>query len=132
MSSLRGRRAECRRLDQVLEQLRAGSSAVLVVRGEAGIGKTALLSYLAEQASGHRVLRAAGVESEMELVFAGVHHLCAPLLHERAALPDPQRTALETAFGLRDGDSPDRFLVALAVLSLIAQAADTQPLVCLV
>jgi DNA-binding CsgD family transcriptional regulator len=105
---------------------------VLVVRGEAGIGKTALLEYLAERASGCRIARAAGVQSEMELPFSGLHQLCAPMLGELAALPEPQQEALRVAFGLERGDAPERFLVALAVLSLLAETAEASPLVCLV
>jgi DNA-binding CsgD family transcriptional regulator len=105
---------------------------VLVLRGEAGIGKTALLLYLIEQATGCRVARAAGVQAEMELAFAGLHHLCAPMLDGMRKLPAPQREALEVAFGMRDGGAPDRFLVALAALSLLAEAAEEQPLVCVI
>jgi DNA-binding CsgD family transcriptional regulator len=105
---------------------------VLVLRGEAGIGKTALLEYLASCASECRIARAAGVESEMELAFAGLHQLCAPFLDRLDRLPAPQRDALETAFGLRDGNAPDRFLIGLAVLSLLSDVAEDHPLVCLV
>jgi DNA-binding CsgD family transcriptional regulator len=129
---LRGRTAECAILDELLSGARAGRSQVLVLRGEAGIGKTALLDYLRERASSCRVLPAAGVESELELAFAGLHQLCAPLLGALERLPGPQRGALETAFGLGAGDPPDRFLVALAVLSLLAEAAEEEPVVCVV
>ena len=129
---LRGRRGECEALDRLLTSTRAGESQVLVVRGEAGVGKTALLDYLLEQASGWRVARSAGVESEMELAFAGVHQLCAPLLARVGGLPPPQRDALGTAFGLSDGAPPDRFLVGLAVLTLLADVAEEQPLICLI
>nr|MDQ3821817.1 AAA family ATPase [Actinomycetota bacterium] len=129
---LRGRRGECEALDRLLANVRAGESRVLVLRGEAGIGKTALLEYLMERASGCRVARAAGVESEMELAFAGLHQLCAPLLDRLGHLPVPQREALSTAFGLSAGEPPDRFLVGLAVLSLLAEVAEEAPLVCLV
>ena len=105
---------------------------MLVVRGEAGAGKTALLEYVAERASWCRIVRIAGVESEMELAFAGLHQLCAPILDGLDGLPGPQRDALRVAFGLHGGDTPDRFLVALAVLSLLADVAERQPLVCLV
>ena len=105
---------------------------MLVVRGEAGVGKTALLEYVAERASSCRIVRIAGVESEMELAFAGLHQLCAPILDGLDGLPGPQRDALRVAFGLHGGDTPDRFLVALAVLSLLADVAERQPLVCLV
>ena len=130
---LRGRRAECLELDRLLEAMHAGQSAVLVLRGEAGIGKTALLEYTAERAEGCRVLHAVGVESEMELAFAGLQQLCAPMLDRLEQLPGPQRDALGTAFGLRTGEPPDRFLVGLAVLSLLAEVAEEEPpLVCLV
>jgi DNA-binding CsgD family transcriptional regulator len=105
---------------------------VQVLRGEAGVGKTALLEYVAERASDCHIARVAGVESEMELAFAGLHQLCAPMLGELDGLPGPQRDALQAAFGLHDGAAPDRFLVALAVLSLLAEAAEERPLVCLV
>ncbi|HZF67378.1 MAG TPA: AAA family ATPase, partial [Gemmatirosa sp.] len=131
-SGLRGRRRECDALDALLTDVRAGRSRALVVRGEAGIGKTALLDHLVSRASGCRVARAAGIESEMELAFAGVHQLCAPLLDGLPRLPGPQREALATAFGLSAGEAPDRFLVGLAVLGLLADAAADRPLVCLV
>jgi DNA-binding CsgD family transcriptional regulator len=129
---LRGRRSECEALDRLLANVRAAQSRVLVLRGEAGIGKTALLEYLMECASGCHVARAAGVESEMELAFAGLHQLCAPMLNRLERLPDPQRDALSTAFGLSAGEPPDQFLVGLAVLSLLAEVAEEEPLVCLV
>src|SRR6476660_8887546 len=119
-------------LDGVLDQARAGSSAVLVVRGEPGIGKTALLDYAAGRAVGFRVVRAWGVESGMELAFAGLHQLCVPMLSRLDQLPRPQRDALAVAFGMREGPAPDRFLVGLAVLSLLAATAEDQPLACLV
>jgi len=130
--ALQGRRSECERLDQLLEVLRAGESPTLVLRGEPGIGKSALLDYLAGQSSGCLVARAAGVQSEMELAFAGLHQLCAPMLDRVDCLPAPQRAALGTAFGLASGAAPDRFLVGLAVLGLLSEAADERPLVCLV
>ena len=129
---LRGRSAERVQLDRLLEAIHAGQSAVLVLRGEAGIGKTALLEYTAERAEGCRVLRAVGVESEMELPFAGLHQLCAPLLDGLERLPPPQREALGIAFGLSSGTRPDRFLVGLALLSLLSDAADQEPLLCLI
>ena len=129
---LRGRRRECEALDLQLQQARAGQSSVLVLRGEAGVGKTALMEYVLEAASGCRIERAAGVESEMELAFAGLHQLCASMLDRLERLPGPQGNALEVAFGLAEGDPPDRFLVALAVLSLISEVAEEQPLVCLI
>jgi DNA-binding CsgD family transcriptional regulator len=119
-------------LEQLVTSVRAGQSRVLVVRGEAGMGKTALLEFLASCASECRIARAAGVESEMELAFAGLHQLCAPFLDRLDRLPAPQRDALGTAFGLRDGNPPDRFLIGLAALSLLSDAAEEQPLVCLV
>jgi DNA-binding CsgD family transcriptional regulator len=129
---LTGRRAECGVLDQLAEDVRAGESRALVVRGEAGVGKTALLEYLAGHAAGCRVARAAGVQSEMELAFAGLHQLCVPMLDRLEALPGPQRDALRTAFGMSAGPAPDRFLIGLAVLSLLSELAEEQPLVCLV
>ncbi|MFD6188904.1 AAA family ATPase [Streptomyces sp. NPDC060275] len=131
-TALIGRRAECRVLDDLLAEARAGRSGVLVVRGEAGIGKTALLHHLLDRATGCRVVRAAGVQSEMELPYAGLHQLCAPLLSHLDDLPEPQRDALRTAFGMRAGDAPDRFLVGLAALSLLAGAVGDEPLLCLV
>jgi hypothetical protein len=119
-------------LDRLIEAARAGESRVLVVHGEPGVGKTALLDYLVEHASGCRVARAAGVQSGMELAFAGLHQLCTPMLGRLQRLPAPQRDALRTAFGLGPGPAPDRFLVALAVLSLLAEVAEEHPLICLV
>jgi DNA-binding CsgD family transcriptional regulator len=127
-----GRTSEREALDRLLGAVRAEQSAVLVVRGEAGIGKTALLRYAAQPASGFRVLQIAGIEAEMELAFAAVHQLCTPMLDRLDALPGPQRDALSVALGLSSGDAPDRFLVALAVLSLLSAAAEEQPLLCLV
>jgi hypothetical protein len=127
---LTGRRAECGVLDRLVTAVRAGESRALVVHGEAGVGKTALLEYLAGQAPGCRVARAAGVQSEMELPFAGLHQLCAPMLDRLEALPVPQRDALRTVFGLSAGPAPDRFLVGLAVLSLLSHVGEEQPLVC--
>ena len=127
-----GRRRESAVLDHMLQVVRSGSSSVLILRGEPGIGKTALLGYLVERASGCRIARAAGVQSEMELAFAGLHQLCAPLLDGLDRLPGPQRDALATAFGLSPGAAPNRFLVSLAVLTLFSDAAETQPLVCAV
>jgi DNA-binding CsgD family transcriptional regulator len=119
-------------LDQLLDAVHGGEGRALVVRGEPGVGKTALVDYLAGQASGCRVARAVGVESEMELAFAGVHQLLAPMLDRLELLPGPQHEALRTAFGLGVGSAPDRFLVGLATLSLLADAAEEHPLVCLV
>src|SRR3954467_15832533 len=130
-AGLLDRSSERKALDQLLAGVRAGQSQVLVLRGEAGVGKSALLDYVRHSASGCRVARAAGVESEMELAFAGLHQLCAPFLDRLDRLPDPQRDALATAFGLRAGDRPNRFLLGLAVLSLLSDVAEAQPLVCL-
>ncbi len=130
--ALPGRRRECETLDRLVASVRAGESRVLVVRGEAGIGKTALLEFLGTRASGCRIARAAGVESEMELAFAGLHQLCAPMLGDLERLPGPQRDALRVAFGLQAGGAPDPFLVALAALSLLAEVAEASPLVCLI
>src|SRR4029077_16691255 len=117
-------------LSQLLDAARAGRSGVLVVRGEPGVGKTALLEYAIESAAGLRVARVAGVESEMELAFAALQQLCAPMLDRLAGLPDPQRDALGVAFGLSTGAAPDRFLVGLAVLTLLSDAAEKEPLLC--
>jgi DNA-binding CsgD family transcriptional regulator len=129
---LLGRRSESDVLDRLLEAVRGGESRVLVVRGDPGAGKTALLEYLVEQASGCRVVRAAGVQSEMELAFAGLHQLLAPMLDRLERLPGPQRDALRTAFGVSAGSAPDRLFVALAVLSLLSEVAEEQPLICVV
>ena len=131
-TALRGRHAECARLDQLIAEARLGHSAVLVLRGEPGIGKSALLDYAAERAQEYHVLRAIGVEWEMELPFAGLHQLCAGLLDGRERLPEPQSGAIATAFGLSSGPQPDRFLVGLAVLGLLSDAAEDHPVVCLV
>ena len=125
---LRGRRTECGVLERLLEAVRGGQSRVLVVGGEAGVGKTALLESAILTASEFRVLRCGGVESEMELAFAALQLLCAPLLDRLERLPAPQQDALAVAFGLRAGNPPDRFLVGLAVLSLFSEAAEEQPL----
>ena len=127
-----GRSVERDVLDRLLETARGGQSAVLLIRGEAGIGKTALVRYAARQAAGFRVAQIAGVEAEMELPFAGLHRLCAPMLAQLDALPDPQQNALRVSFGLSSGDAPDRFLVALAALTLFAEVAGERPLLCLV
>jgi DNA-binding CsgD family transcriptional regulator len=132
VTELTGRHAECDMLDRLVAAVRAGDSRTLVVRGEPGVGKTALLEYLAGQASGCRVAHAAGVESEMELVYAGLHQLLTPMLDRLERLPAPQANALRTAFGLSPGSAPDRFLVGLAALSLLAEVAEEHPLVCLV
>jgi predicted ATPase len=129
---LLGRRSEREMLDGLLGAVRAGESRALVLRGEAGVGKTALLDHLVEQASDCQVARAAGVQSEMELPFAGLQQLCAPMLDRLERLPRPQRDALSVAFGLSAGAAPDRFLVGLAVLGLLSEVADERPLVCVV
>ncbi len=130
--ALLGRGQECATLDRLLAEVRAGQSRALVVRGDAGVGKSVLLDYLAGQAAGCRVLRASGAESEMELAFAGLHQFCGPLLEHRERLPAPQRDALATAFGLSAGGSPDRFFAGLGVLGLLSEAAEEVPVVCLV
>jgi DNA-binding CsgD family transcriptional regulator len=129
---LLGRRSHCHGLDRLVADVRAGKSAVRVVRGEPGVGKTALLDHLAERASGCSVARATGIQSEMELAYAGLHQLCWPMRDELPQLPRPQRDAVGTVFGLHEGDPPDRFLVGLAVLSLLSEVARKRPLVCLV
>ncbi|HET7046630.1 MAG TPA: AAA family ATPase [Solirubrobacteraceae bacterium] len=129
---LRGRRDECVVLDRLLDGARAGRSGALVLEGEPGVGKTALLDYAIASGSDLRVLRAVGVESEMELAFAALHQLCAPVLDCLERLPVPQRDALLTTFGLCAGPVPDRFLVGLAALSLLSEVAAERPLVCVV
>jgi DNA-binding CsgD family transcriptional regulator len=119
-------------LDRFVAGVRAGEGQALVVRGEPGVGKTVLLDYLAGRASGCLVARASGVQSEMELAFAGLHQLCAPMLDHAESLPVPQRAALRTAFGLSAGPAPDRFLVGLAVLGLLSETAGDRPLICVV
>ncbi|HET7051818.1 MAG TPA: AAA family ATPase [Solirubrobacteraceae bacterium] len=127
-----GRSGERDVLHRLLETARGGQSAVLVIRGEAGIGKTSLLRYAARQAAGFRVAEIAGVEAETELPFAGLHRLCAPMLAKLDALPVPQQNALRVSFGLSSGEAPDRFLVALAALTLFAEVAGERPLLCVV
>ncbi|WP_198601836.1 ATP-binding protein [Streptomyces sp. MH60] len=129
---LRGRRREYDVLDGLVSEVEAGRSAVLVLRGDAGIGKSALLDHLAARVTAHRVARGAGAESEMELPFAGLHQLCAPFLGHAGSLPAPQAEALATAFGVSAGPPPDRFLVGLAVLGLLTDVAARRPLFCLV
>jgi DNA-binding CsgD family transcriptional regulator len=130
--TLRGRVGECDTFRSLIDTVRSGRSQVLALRGEAGVGKTALLGYLTESASGFQSVHVAGVESDMELAFAGLQQLCAPLMKHLDELPEPQREALNVAFGRGVGAAPDRFLVGLAVLSLMAAAADVQPLLCVV
>jgi DNA-binding CsgD family transcriptional regulator len=129
---LRGRASESERLRGLISAVQSGTSQVLVLRGEPGVGKTALLEYTSELAAGFRCIQVAGVQSDMELAFAGLQQLCAPLLNHLDELPEPQREALNVAFGRGVGAAPDRFLVGLAVLSLIAAAANDQPLLCIV
>ena len=131
-AELRGRRPESEVLDRLLDAVRGGAGQALVVRGEPGVGKTALLDYLVEHASGCRMAHAAGVESEMELAYAGLHQLLTPMLDRLERLPAPQANALRTALGLGPGSAPDRFLVGLATLGLLAEVAEEHPLVCLV
>ncbi len=133
-AELTDRHSERGQLDRLIEAVRLGESRSLVVRGEPGVGKTVLLDYLAGQASekGCRVARAAGVQTEMELPFAGLHQLCGPMLDHAGRLPGPQRDALRTVFGISAGPPPDRFLVGLAVLSLLSEVAAAQPLICVV
>jgi DNA-binding CsgD family transcriptional regulator len=131
-SRLLGRRSECEALDRLLTDALGGRSQVLVVRGEAGVGKSALLRYLSERVAGWHVVTAVGVESEMEIPYSGLHQLCGPLLDHLDRLPVPQRKALATVFGQSTGPPPDRFLVGLAALTLFADVAEQQPLVCIV
>ncbi len=131
-TSLLGRGSECAVLDGSIEDIRRGESRSLVLRGEAGIGKTALLQCLIESAAGFTVVRAVGVESEMELAYASLHQLCGPLLDRLSRLPAPQREALEIVFGLSAGAAPDRFLVGLGVLSLFSEVSEERPLLCVI
>jgi DNA-binding CsgD family transcriptional regulator len=130
--TLLGRRTECEALDRMLTDALAGRSRVAVLRGEAGAGKSALLGYLSDRAAGWRVATAVGVESEAKLPYSGLHQLCARMLDLLDRLPAPQHDALATVFGIRAGPAPDRFLVGLATLTLLAEAAEQQPLVCIV
>jgi hypothetical protein len=134
LADLLGRRAERKAFDQLLDSARAGRSGAVVVRGEAGIGKTALLGHVRETAvaSGFRVELAVGVQSESQFAFSGLHQLCAPLLDRAGALPEPQQAALGVALGLRSGTAPDMFLVGLAALNVLAEVAEEGPLLCLV
>jgi len=129
---LRGRANECGQLDGLLADIRRCEGRSLVLRGEAGIGKTALLQYLIESASDMTVARAVGVESDMELAYASLHQLCVPLLDRVGTLPPPQREALRVAFGVAEGPPPDRLLVGLGVLSLLSEVAEERPLLCVV
>src|SRR5262245_38168564 len=131
-TGLMDRLSERDALDRLIDAVRAGQSRALVIRGDPGVGKTVLLEYLAGRAlaSGCQVARVTGVQSEMELAFAGLHQLCAPMLSRVRGLPEPQREALQVAFGLSAGPPPDRFLLGLAVLGLLSEAAGEQPLIC--
>src|SRR5258707_1881509 len=127
---LRGRGSGCGGLGRLIEAVRVGYSRVLVVRGEPGVGKPALLDYLAGHAPGCRVARAAGVQQEMEFAFAGLHQLCAPMLDHLGRLPVPQREALRTTFGISAGPAPNRFFIGLAALDLLSAVAEERPPVC--
>ena len=133
-TGLTDRRSERDALDRLVEAVWAGESRALVVSGDPGVGKTVLLDYLTGRASdsGCRVAHAGGVQSEMELAFAGLHQLCAPMLRHAERLPVPQRDALQTALGISTGPPPDRFLVGLAVLSLLSEVAGKRPLICVI
>src|SRR5215204_5337807 len=133
-AGLRGRGSECALLDELVAAIRRGESQSLVLRGEAGIGKTALLEYLIDSAPDATIVRAVGVQSDMELPYAALHQLCGPLLDRLEALPAPQRRAMEIVFGVTAGEAeaPDRFLVGLAVLSLFSEVAEQRPLLCVV
>src|ERR1700734_2228703 len=130
--TLIGRHGECAILDQLAQAVRAGESRAPVLRGDMGVGKAALLDYLADRAPGCRVASAAGAQSEMELAFAGLHQLCAPMLDRLEALPAPQQDGPRVAFGMNAGPAPGLFLVGLATLSLLSEVAAGQPLICLV
>ncbi|MER6593024.1 AAA family ATPase [Micromonospora purpureochromogenes] len=131
-AGLLGRRSECEALDRLVADVVAGASRVLVLRGDAGVGKSALLGYLSDRVADWRVASAVGVESEMELAYSGLHQLCAPMLDHLERLPVPQRDALATVFGLSAGPVPDRLMVGLATLTLMAEAAEQHPLICIV
>src|SRR6267142_1942549 len=132
MPDLVGRRRECELLEKLLESARAGRGAVLVVHGEPGVGKTALLDYVVQKGDSFQIARTVGVEGEIELPFAALQQLCAPILALRMGLPPPQRDALGVAFGLAPGNAPSPFLVGLAVLGLLSEAAEDRPLLCVV
>jgi DNA-binding CsgD family transcriptional regulator len=129
---LLGRKAECDALDRLLRDALAGQSGVVVLRGDPGAGKSALLEYVTDQTDGWHTAAAAGVESEMELAYSGLHQLCAPVLDQLGRLPAPQRDALSTVFGLDGGPAPERFLVGLATLTLFAEVAEQRPMICVV
>jgi AAA ATPase domain len=127
-----GRKDEVKVLTGLLDAARFGESGVLVVRGDPGVGKTALVEHVMASATDALVLRSVGVESEMELPFAALHQLCSPVLDHLQGLPEPQHAALSTVFGVSDGDPPDRFLVGLGTLSLLAGLGANQPVMCFV
>lgn len=127
-----GREHELARFDELLRIVRNGGSETIVVRGDPGVGKSALLEHLVASASGFQVVRAVGVEGEVDLPYAGLQQLCRSLTNAIDALPEPQRVALRVAFGLASGDPPERYIVGLAVLSLMSENAATQPLLCVV
>src|ERR1700710_2607347 len=129
---LLGRVRECGELGELLDAVRRGQSRVLVLRGEPGIGKTALLDYAVACASGFTVVRTAGSESETELAFAALQQVCTPILDRLQRLPQPQRDALSVAFGLKTGNPPDPFLIGLGVLGLLSEGSDDLPLLCVV
>jgi hypothetical protein len=131
-SALLGRRTECAALDRLLTDVLAGRSRVTVLCGDAGVGKTALLDYVSDRVASWHIATATGVESEMDLAFSGLHQLCAPMLDHLERLPAPQRNALATVFGRSERPAPDRFLVGLATLTLFAEVAEQQPLICIV
>jgi hypothetical protein len=130
--TLRGRAVERATLDRLLNAVRSAEGHALVLRGEPGVGKTALLDDAIGSAPDLRVLRAVGVASEMELAFAALQQLCAPVLDRLGRLPGPQQAALRVAFALSGGEAPDRFLVGLAALSLLSDVAEERPLLCMV
>jgi DNA-binding CsgD family transcriptional regulator len=130
--TLVGRDAECAAVDRLLQRVRDGASGALVVRGEPGIGKSAILDYAARAAAGFLVVAVTGIESEMEVAFAALQQVCAPLTKHLGQLPPPQAEALRVALGLSSSAPPDRFLAGLGVLSLVAEGADAQPLLCVI
>ncbi|TQS41909.1 ATP-binding protein [Cryptosporangium phraense] len=131
-TQLLGRAAECEQLDRLVADVAGGTSRVLILRGDAGVGKSALLEHLLAKSDSYCRISVTGVQSEIEMAYSGLHQLCAPLLHHLDHLPAPQRTALATVFGLEDGPAPDPFLVGLATLSLLAEGAERTPVVCVV
>src|SRR5580704_11981486 len=131
-AQLTDRVSERQAIDRFLRSVRGGESRALVLHGDPGIGKTALLGYLAWTATACRVLSAGGVQSEMEIAFAGLHQLCSPMLEHVVTIPEPQRDALQITFGITSGPVPDPFMVGLGVLSLLSEVAAEQPLICIV